>query len=761
MKNVKIEIGSSEIHCHIEQFIIEQTKNQYSKCVILLNYVNEYSTAELKELFDKEDINIYAINQFEEKKIFSGYVENYSFYTVKDKPIVSIEAFSYAKKLDYDKKSCSFQNVKLKYKDVLDKTLENVSKASCVINKKDSEIKIPFIRYQETAWEFAYRLATHLGTIIYDIPTYDGAYLQLGSREEIKECDFDTEYFLSGIDEDYFKKGGSLSREVKADYLYYEVMSENDYVIGTRTRYQNHEMVIYSKTIEYKKESLKYYYRLASLVIEKTIPIYNKMLIGMSLPAKVLAVDHEYVKVWFDIDAEQDVSSAYSYQWAPLSGNFFYCPPKVDTKVSVYFTGKKENSAFVTNCIRTNSGDSSVFSNSSDKQFKTDYGKNLCLGETELTFENTENTSSVKKMCLGEDGIHLNTDKPISVYAYEGVEFTSDSMNISAMNEISLNQVGNIVAGDSSEVPASSVYVVNDVNLCAQNTSFTATSLPKPHLFFEDNPEEVDPATLYLNIFLKAAVATLVVVGVCAAIGLTGGAVIAGAVAVIGGMALMNAYSGNADSLGSYIIRGAVGAITGGIGSKVTGLIKFSSNVFVYMGQNFLLGAGSGFAFELTSCGLEQLFGVENRTFQELVGDVTKATIFGGIGGAVFSGLAYLTRSLFSEGFYQFSKLSKGGTKPVGRLLDKILSKQTPKQQELFMNQLYKLYKVQDKMALLSAIQKDPIKMVVSTELGIMPGDWEGGLFTEAFTDLFTEWGDAGVDYYNDDRDGSLIIHAY
>ena len=73
---------------------------------------------------------------------------------------------------------------------------------------------------------------------------------------------------------------------------------------------------------------LQFYYTLSGTSAFREEPYDNTYFTGLLLPAVVLDVKEELVKVKFDMDILQPPESAYWYPWQPDMGNLAYCMPE-------------------------------------------------------------------------------------------------------------------------------------------------------------------------------------------------------------------------------------------------------------------------------------------------------------------------------------------------------------------------------------------------------------------------------------------------
>lgn len=93
-----------------------------------------------------------------------GVVAGSSVSRETDYTLLKIQLFATAHKLNYKKKNQSFQNAADTYTNVITKALDGM--ADLQMNVSDKAIGSLIMRYNETSWEFAQRMASTFGAPI-------------------------------------------------------------------------------------------------------------------------------------------------------------------------------------------------------------------------------------------------------------------------------------------------------------------------------------------------------------------------------------------------------------------------------------------------------------------------------------------------------------------------------------------------------------------------------------------------------------------
>lgn len=218
-----------------------------------------------------------------------------------------------------------------------------------------------------------------------------------------------------------------------SEFIFYEIWSYNNYEIGTIVNIENTSKYILEKRIETIDGDVMFVYRVGNPKMICMDKYDNKKFAGMTIQGTVLNTANETVKLQFEFDEEQDVNTAYPYQWAPESGNTMYLMPKVGTRVNLFFMNESEESALAVSCIRENGKEHSKMQFTSDRYLTNETGKQLYLKPEEMGFINEKTNNGISM--LDKDKVQLVTSNNISIISNSKLSINAKNILVSTPNE--------------------------------------------------------------------------------------------------------------------------------------------------------------------------------------------------------------------------------------------------------------------------------------------------------------------------------------
>lgn len=595
--NVKVK-GAIEINVlkHIDISIIPSV---HGKAEIIGIIKNDIADEQIIKKLENENIQLLELDDDGNEKripIFSGIIISVQIYKNNGYNEVIINALTGTYLLDLNKKSRSFQDVSMTYEDVVKEVLKDTDTA-CAICSIGEENKIgkPVIQYLESDWEFINRMASYLNGVVIPEMTFPIPRFWFGASNDLDEVIFDESDYTTGIDDNYFKLGGSEHRLNKADYFYYTVESEHNYQIGNKTNFKGKDLIICEKYVYMKKGEVIFKYKIGRKGILKKRQYFNEAITGMSILGEVIETSNETVKIHLDIDENQDTGTAYPYQWVPETGNMMYCMPKVGTRVSLYMSSANEQNAKAVNCIRTNGSTCKKLSYPNNRTLTSEHGKQMHLYPDSMGFSSNgadgEIDSAPIKMVMNDgSGLLLDSNKSINIVANEGIKFDAPEIEASSKIDIIMAQVGGEVTPESAANPKVTFDLCDDAEAFGENTKVEGTKKDsyKP---FDDAPEkaEFNWKKLAGNVVAGVAICIIgagflaVVGGALVGIGAIAGStllgmevgVAAGGLFTLASTAKGDYDDGDADDTNKYIYK-SEGAVVGGVaGGAVSGIAGF------------------------------------------------------------------------------------------------------------------------------------------------------------------------------------------
>ena len=310
-------------------------------CHAILNlegYINRNVLWNDAQVYDSR-IKIYVIDEDKITIIYHGYVSEAEVKNVGGTSRINLKAMSASCLLDRKLKSCSFQNTEKTYGEIVRENVQCDGGQVIRNQKSDARIEYPVIRYEETTWQFANRMAGRLGNyIIPDVET-GNPNLWFGMRmgrnvESLSEtqCRIEIKKYDGGVRICYKANGRSF------------------YKIGDRMEYFGQKVTIVEVEGCYKNGELVFSYTLeeSGIQLPRLCEAVNSG--GLGFWGEIKEVKGEMVKVALDIDRGEETGD-YFYPWYPETGNGLYAMPEVGARALLCFLSAGEQNGAVIHCV--------------------------------------------------------------------------------------------------------------------------------------------------------------------------------------------------------------------------------------------------------------------------------------------------------------------------------------------------------------------------------------------------------------------------
>ena len=435
-EGLKVICGVSIYSLISFEFSIKPNINAEAKIKVLLSDVEE-TTDNILEFLNWKPIKIVeTANDGTENypPLFAGIIINCEINHEGGSREANILAASGSFQLDIMKKSRSFQNTEMSYREVIDDLLKSTEKASFLYFADEKKLDKPVIQYQETDFSFAVRIASHQNTCIYPDIAEPAPRIYYGLRKGEDRGELSVNNYQMGM-ESYFNKKTSK----KDALLFYEITCGEDYNIGDCVLFNRTKLRVCTKKGTLEKGLLYFTYILAKEAWTWHSKIYNTLFPGVSIEATVLKCQQEYIKLHLAIDPVQDEKEAYFFLWKPNTGNLMYCMPDVGTKVYLNVAGRDEGDAHAVSCIRLN-GNVCQETQSPDKRFlSTEHGKKLGIHPELLEFRGDTKDGTTSSMSLEDkNGIEFQTNQKLTIHAKEGVRIKGARVRLTTLQEFTV-----------------------------------------------------------------------------------------------------------------------------------------------------------------------------------------------------------------------------------------------------------------------------------------------------------------------------------
>lgn len=324
-----------------------------------------------------------------------------------------------SREFDKKKKSCSFQDVSMPYKRVLQETATTGNIVA--IKAKNKAIGYPIIRYQETDWEFVRRLASRFNTVV--IPEITNSYPQISFgvvNGRTYALHNPIEYEVHKDIESYWAKKAAGSPCSPSDFVYYKVKDYQNFNLGDKVLFQKQPFVVMEKRMRFSESLLVNTYTLGTENGFGIKRFYNEKTSGLTLEGRVLWTGDEKVKVKLDIDAEQDVGTAYPFPYVPISGNIMYSMPEKGARISIYIPNREEDNLMAAGCQRERIGHPHHML----KFMATPHNKHLMMSPHVMKINSAKGVKNSIKLS-DKLGICFETNKKIRIKATKDIAIQS------------------------------------------------------------------------------------------------------------------------------------------------------------------------------------------------------------------------------------------------------------------------------------------------------------------------------------------------
>lgn len=400
----------------------------------------------------------YIDKQGEDVTLFYGMVLNIEIKAVNDVYYLEVEAVSYSYLLDRKRKSRSFQNKAMTYKELAKKIGEDYPRFDVIDTASKGETLGRFIiQYKETDWQFLKRLASRFHAGLVPAVIFDAPKIYFGTPEATEQTKLKSEHYQ--VDKRMLPFHHAVENEdrslVEQDFIYFEVEINRVLDIGDKIEFQGKELYVYEAYSEMKHGLLRHHYTLCSKKGLRQPRRYHSELIGASVQGKVIDVIKDMVRVHLYIDPAQKKSEAH---WFPYSSVYtaeghsgWYCMPEIGDHVRVYFPSNKEEEGMASSSVRINTteGATNKLGNPNVKYFRTASGKELMMGPDEVTISAKDGDIYIK---LNEkNGIEIRSKKGIRLISEEDLVLDAGKkLILSAKEEVNLSCKGSSVRLDGN-----------------------------------------------------------------------------------------------------------------------------------------------------------------------------------------------------------------------------------------------------------------------------------------------------------------------
>lgn len=414
-----LKIESEIPFAFVEEFHFEWEPNRHA-LFCLKGYMDFGARYEAKKAYGSK-VKVWLEKGEKDQILFFGYLLRAEVFADGNTKQVQLQAVSGSCRLDQQEKSQSFQNVGESYAQIIKRVAENdVGKVICMAGT-EKEIGRPIIRYEETAWEFGKRLASHLGTcVLADIGT-GGKKIWFGLRAGREISDFSEDEFT--IERRRNVHTGKIETS-------YEVESRKFHKVGDNAVFCGRETVIWKVEASFTRGELIFRY----LLREKygCEMIYQDKFTGLGLSGTVLQTKQEQVRVALDIDGGES-TGGYFYNYYPETGNALYAMPEVGVRILLYFGSRDEREGFAMHCMPKATKEDWHYEN---RYFNTRENNFAHLYHNEIDFSHKRG----RNVELSDGFVSAGSSGQLSISAQTGVKFDAERIVVHTPEELNICQ---------------------------------------------------------------------------------------------------------------------------------------------------------------------------------------------------------------------------------------------------------------------------------------------------------------------------------
>lgn len=429
MRAVKIIVEPFE---YISLTIVECVKalNQHG-CMTITGLIRHDHEQEYMALAARETwVCVKAVSESgEEQVFFHGILTGMQMKKEAQASMMTIEARTGSFLLDIEKHTRSFQDAGFSYESVVASCVTPAGGYSIMLEKEDVPTGCFLMQYNETDWAFIRRIASYVGVVLCPEYATGGKKIYLGysGRRVTGNLEPDSyqvvQNFGANASADAFGGKGFAGETA------YIVQTREIYDLGDTVTFQGRKLVAGRIESRLEGQELCHTYHLIPERDGLLPALYNSLLHGVALKARVLAVETTVVQVQFDEDENKDGCGRRWFDFATVysapDGAGWYCMPEVGDEVRVVFPDNCEGHAYVASSVHV--GSAGGRTNPDEKFWRNRHNKEIRFTPDSLTL--TNNNGLTVRLSDAE-GIKICSDKDIVLKSDGEVRIKSQNAGV-------------------------------------------------------------------------------------------------------------------------------------------------------------------------------------------------------------------------------------------------------------------------------------------------------------------------------------------
>lgn len=365
--------------------------------------------------------------------------------------------------LDIKKHTRSFQKENISFEEIIRTCVEEGGGKFVMEDGKKEGSKGFFLQYKETDWDFMKRLASYFQVPLIPEDRALGKKIYFGYRAEKNAMDIETDSI--SIIQDYGKYRKSQSLGVRGlterDALSYCIGTRELYSLGDRVFIEGREYVVGRIKSWLKGQELYHEYHMVTTKAGLPKTAYNKELCGVSLKAKVKAVEKTMVQVEIEEDENKGNCKSRLFDYATVystpDGTGWYCMPEVGDEVRMAFPSEKEEEAYVASSVHL--GSEGGRRNPENKSWKNKQKKEILLTPDSILLTNNKGMSIE---LIDEKGIQIVSSKDIEIESKGDIQIKSqkEGITMNAGKDMKMKQgASSIEIGENIYLNGGKIYM--------------------------------------------------------------------------------------------------------------------------------------------------------------------------------------------------------------------------------------------------------------------------------------------------------------
>ena len=417
---------------------IRHSPNGHGEAEITGEIDNEQAQGLIQRVDEKLEVNITTSAEGQPTKLFCGCVKGISLQEENAYSQIRLQLYSTSRKLDITKEDKTYQNTSKTYGQIISSDIAEVGDLHMMVS--DRAIGSLLMKYNETDWQFALRMAGKLGAPLVADLCSSRPQLYMGLPPARKTVQVDSRAFSFGSDDAGF--GGEQVETEEYAYIGDQVCLN-----GGRNKYIRGVHAYLSDGIMHMKYELMDEGASGAGSLSGSSGTGTGSASGIAAPAAasqasgkmmkgiVKAVSGDKVQVHLtDVDKSYDGGGNW---WFPFStaysssdGSGWYCMPEEGDEVRVFFPSGNEGEAFAASSVCMNPP-----TNPKNKSWKAPGGKEILLTEEGLYI--IGKTGKIYINLTDKDGVEIYSDKEINISSDAKVSISAaDELHIIAQNEV-------------------------------------------------------------------------------------------------------------------------------------------------------------------------------------------------------------------------------------------------------------------------------------------------------------------------------------